>query len=77
MLDRFVAIQHGHQLLKGIRRSLLTAIASAAGVGEGGCASAGFAEDLKMPSAPVLRSSATAEGGAARGASLGDALWAG
>ena len=54
---------------KDIHRSLLTAIASAAGVGEGGSASAGSAEDVKMPRAPVLRSSATAEGGAARGAS--------
>jgi len=48
----------GDECEKGIHRSLLTAIASAAGVGEGGSASAGSAEDVKMPCA------------AARGASL-------
>ncbi len=50
----------GDECEKGIHRSL----------GEGGSASAGSAEEVKMPRAPVLRSSATAEGGAARGASL-------
>jgi hypothetical protein len=48
----------GDECEKGIHRSLLTAIASAAAVGEGGSASAGSAEDVKMPRA------------AARGASL-------
>ena len=48
----------GDECEKGIHRSLLTAIASAAGVGEGGYASAGSTEDVKMPRA------------AARGASL-------
>ena len=60
----------GDECEKGIHRSLLTAIASATGVGEGGSASAGSAKDVKMPRAPVLRSRATAEGGASRGASL-------
>jgi len=41
----------GDECAKGIRRSLLTAIASAAGVGEGGSASAGSAEDVKIPRA--------------------------
>jgi hypothetical protein len=50
----------GDECEKGIHRSL----------GEGGSASAGSAEDVKMARAPVLRRSATAEGGAARGASL-------
>ena len=48
----------GDECEKDIHRSLLTAIALAAGVGEGGAASAGSAEDVKMPRA------------AARGASL-------
>jgi len=48
----------GDECEKGIHRSLLTAIASAAAVGEGGSASAGSAEDVKMARA------------AARGASL-------
>jgi hypothetical protein len=39
----------GDECEKGIHRSLSTAIASAAGVGEGGSASAGSAEDVKMP----------------------------
>jgi len=52
----------GDECEKGIHRSLLTAIASAAGVGEGGSASAGSAEDVKM-----LRA-------AARGASLRDGV---
>jgi hypothetical protein len=39
----------GDECEKGIHRSLLTAIASAAAVGEGGSASAGSAEDVKMP----------------------------
>jgi len=52
----------GYECEKGIHRSLLTAIASAAGVGEGGSASAGSAEDVKM-----LRA-------AARGASLRDGV---
>ena len=52
----------GYECEKGIHRSLLTAIASAAGVGEGGAASAGSAEDVKMPRA------------AARGASLRDGV---
>ena len=61
----------GDECEKGIHRSLLTAIASAAGVGETGSASAGSAEDVEMPRAPVLRSPARGgtEGGAARGAS--------
>jgi len=52
----------GDECEKDIHRSLLTAIASAAGVGEGGAASAGSAEDVKMPRA------------AARGASLRDGV---
>jgi len=52
----------GDECEKGIHRSLLTAIASAAAVGEGGSASAGSAEDVKMPRA------------AARGASPGDGV---
>ena len=41
----------GDECEKGIHRSLLTAIASAAAVGEGGSASAGSVEDVKIPRA--------------------------
>ena len=39
----------GDECEKGIHRSLLIAIASAAAVGEGGSASAGSAEDMRCP----------------------------
>ena len=42
----------GDECEKGIHRSLLTAIASAAGVGEGGSASAGYAVP-QVPRAPA------------------------
>jgi len=58
----------GGECEKGIHRSLLTAIASAAGVGEGGSASAGSAEDVKMP--PVA-----ARGGSAFAGGFGSIKW--